>query len=95
MATDPSVISAIEAAVAEDPANSALRVRLGGLLLNAGRIDDALAQAEAVLRQEPDHLEALGLAVEAGTFLEDDRAPGWARLHGSLVGGLRPADPYV
>ncbi len=87
MATDPGVISAIEAAVAGDPANSALRIHLGGLLLGVGRMSEALAQAEAVLLEEPDHLEALGLAAEAGTILDDDRAPGWARLYGSLLGG--------
>jgi AAA+ superfamily predicted ATPase len=84
MATDPGVISAIEAAVAADPTNSALRIHLGGLLLGAGRTSEALAQAESVLLHEPDHVEALGLAAEAGTILDDDRAPGWTRLHGSL-----------
>jgi SpoVK/Ycf46/Vps4 family AAA+-type ATPase len=87
VAIDPEVIKAIEAAVAADPANAALRVHLGSLLLDAGRTDDALAQAEAVLVAEPDHLDALGLAAEAGLLLDDARAPGWARLHASLMGG--------
>ena len=59
VATDPGVIIAIEAAVAADPENAALRLHLGGLLLGAGRAREALAQAEAVLLKEPDQLEAL------------------------------------
>ena len=86
VATDPGVIIAIEAAVAADPENAALRLHLGGLLLGAGRAREALAQAEAVLLKEPDQLEALSLAAEAGMFLDDPRAPGWARLYGSLRG---------
>jgi SpoVK/Ycf46/Vps4 family AAA+-type ATPase len=86
VATDPSVIIAIEAAVAADPGNSALRVHLGALLLEAGRTRDALTQAEAVLVEEPDNVGALGLAAEAGLLLDDARAPGWARLHNSLTG---------
>lgn len=86
MAIDPEVISAIEAAVAADPDNSALRIHLGGLLLDAGRPAEALTHAETVLLDAPDDLGALGLAAEAGLLLDDARAPGWARLHASLTG---------
>jgi AAA+ superfamily predicted ATPase len=86
MATDPGVITAIETAVAADPGNSALRIHLGRLLLGAGRLPDALAQAEAVLIREPDNIEALGLAAQVGEILHDARAPGWRRLHDSLTG---------
>ncbi len=86
VATDPGVISAIEAAVAADPGNLALRVHLAGLLLGAERPADALSQAETVLLEEPDNVDALGLAAEAGMVLGDARAPGWTRLHTSLAG---------
>ncbi len=86
MATDPGVIRAIEAAVEADPGNAALRVHLGHLLLGAGRASEAVDQAEVVLQGEPDHLEALGLAAEAATTLNDPRAPGWVRLYESLGG---------
>jgi SpoVK/Ycf46/Vps4 family AAA+-type ATPase len=86
VATDPGVISAIEAAVEADPRNLALRVHLGALLLEAGRAEDALVQAEAVLAAEPDNIDALGVAAESGSLLDDARAPGWTRLHASLTG---------
>ncbi len=84
VAPEPNLISAIEAAVASDPGNSALRVHLGELLIEAGRPGDALNQAEAVLLGEPDHFEALGLAAKAGMVLKDARAPGWTLVHDSL-----------
>ena len=100
MAIDPEVISAIETAVAADPGNSALRLHLGGLLLGAGRPVDALAQAETVLGGEPDNIDALGLAADAGQLLGDARAPRWARLHASLArkdddGVARPPAPVA
>jgi AAA+ superfamily predicted ATPase len=100
VAIDPEVISAIETAVAADPGNSALRLHLGGLLLGAGRPVDALAQAETVLGGEPDNIDALGLAADAGQLLGDARAPRWARLHASLArkdddGVARPPAPVA
>jgi AAA+ superfamily predicted ATPase len=89
MAADPELIRAIETAVSADPGNSALRVHLAGLLVGAGRGQDALAQLELVLHAEPDHAAALGLAAQVGGALGDARAPGWRRLHESLTG---PAD---
>jgi len=92
MAPDPAVISALEAAVAADPDNPALRVHLGGLLSDAGRAGDALVQAELVLASAPDHLGALELAARAGAVLGDSRAAGWSRLFDSLSGqGTSPA----
>jgi len=88
VATDPEVIRAIEVAVVADPGNTALRIHLGGLLLDAQRADEALSQALIVLGEEPDHVDALGLAADAGTVLGDARAPGWARLQASLSGVL-------
>ena len=86
------MISAIEAAVAADPGNVALRLHLGELLLDAGRTDEALAHALTVLVEAPDHRDALRLAAEAGLLLDDPRAPGWARLHASLPDDPDPDD---
>ena len=87
VAIDPEVIQAIEAAVAADPGNSALRIPSRWTATRCRKVRDALTQAEAVLGAEPDqHVDALGLAAEAGLLLDDARAPGWARLHASLTG---------
>lgn len=91
MAPDPELLRAIEAAVAEDPDNTALRVHLAGLLIEANRHADALGHLELVLRTSPDHVDALGLAARAGDAMGDPRAPGWERLHISLSGP--PKDP--
>jgi AAA+ superfamily predicted ATPase len=88
MAPEPDVIRAIEAAVAAEPGNAALRIHLAGLLIDAGRLQDALGQLEAVLHAEPDQVEALGLAARVGKALGDPRAPGWRRMHESLSGPL-------
>ena len=85
MALDPDLIRGIETAVAADPENAALRVHLAGLLIEADRSSQALEHLEQVLRDHPDHLEALGLAAQAGEAVGDPRASSWARLHASLA----------
>jgi AAA+ superfamily predicted ATPase len=96
MAADDEVIRAIEMAVSADPGNFSLRVHLSGLLLGADRPRDALEQLEVVLNGEPDHLEALGLATQAGSALGDPRASGWRRLYASLSDrGSDAVDPAV
>jgi SpoVK/Ycf46/Vps4 family AAA+-type ATPase len=90
MAPNPAVIASIEASVASDPANFALRVHLADLLLDADRGQDALAQLEVVLQSQPDDIEALGLAGRAALIVGDPRAPGWKRLHQALTGS--PSD---
>jgi SpoVK/Ycf46/Vps4 family AAA+-type ATPase len=86
MPPDPDLFRALEAAVTADPTNAALRVHLAGLLLEADQPADALGHLELVLRDQPDHVEALGLAATAGGAIGDHRALGWARLHASLTG---------
>jgi SpoVK/Ycf46/Vps4 family AAA+-type ATPase len=86
VAADPDVIRAIELAVSADPENTSLRVHLAGLLMGVDRPTDALQQLDVVLKGEPDHVEALGLASQAGAEVSDPRAAGWARLHNSLLG---------
>lgn len=80
MESDDSVIRAVEAAVSAEPGNVALRVHLVNLLNEAGRFEDALGQVEIVLRDQPDHVEALQLAVRAGQSLGDARTSSWSRL---------------
>jgi SpoVK/Ycf46/Vps4 family AAA+-type ATPase len=96
MAPDPDLLRAMEAAVSSDPDNVALRVHVAGLLVDAGKPGDALGHLESALQRQPDHVEALRLAAQAGAAIDDPRAEGWARLHASLNGGASPdAAPSV
>ena len=64
MPTDPAVIAALEAAVAADPGNAALRLHLAGLL-----VDDeparTLAHCQQILADEPHRPDTLRLAARA------------------------------
>ena len=84
--TDSDVIRALELVVAAEPENTALRVHLADLLIEVGRSEEALAHLEGVLRNEPDHVEALGLATGVGAAVGDPRASAWGRLYQSLRG---------
>lgn len=91
VAPDPSVIAALEAAVAADPANAALRCHLATLLLGAGKAREALVHVERVLSSAPDNVEALGIAASAAEIAGDhSKAAAWRRLHDAL-GGAGPA----
>jgi predicted Zn-dependent protease len=61
MPVDPDVIAALEAVVDREPANLALALHLGELLLDAGRPADALAQSRRVLERAPADPSALEL----------------------------------
>jgi SpoVK/Ycf46/Vps4 family AAA+-type ATPase len=88
---DPSVIAALEAAVAADPLNPALRVHLATLLVMAGDPGRALEHAEAALAAAPDDTEALLAARDAARALGDEpRSQGYAER---LAGGERVALP--
>ncbi len=95
MATDPEVIRAIEASVSTEPDNVALRMHLAGLLIDAGRLEEALVHVEAVLHLEPDHGEALSMATFVGGTLGDPRVAGWSRLNDALRGSSSSANPPV
>lgn len=85
MPPDPSVIAALTAAVEQDRDNSALRLHLAGLLLDAERPQEALEQLGAVLASQPNHLEALRLAKTAAEAAGDTiRAHGYAQLYDAL-----------
>jgi SpoVK/Ycf46/Vps4 family AAA+-type ATPase len=58
-------IEAIYAAVEALPSDAALRRRLAGLLVGAGRPEEALVQAEELLRTSPTDAEGLAVAAEA------------------------------
>ena len=86
---DSSVIAAI-AAVQASPDNLALRVHLATLLAQAERWVESLEQAQTILAQQPDHLEALELATRAcETLGENERAESYRRLLKAL-GGKAP-----
>lgn len=91
MAPDPSVIAAMEAAVAAAPDDVALRAHLAGLLAQAGDHDGALAQAVALLALDPAHVAGLQVAAQAAAALgQADRAAGYHRLLDALGGAADP-----
>jgi tetratricopeptide (TPR) repeat protein len=66
-------LAELERAVAENPGYADLRCRLGGLLLEAGRIEEALGQLDHALRINPRYLEARLLVARARLELGDAR----------------------
>lgn len=83
MSADPSVIAALEAAVAADPSNAAIRIHLASLLVMAGDATRALEHPQAALAVTPDDPEALMAARDAAQALGDTtRASGYTRLLG-------------
>ena len=79
MQLPPSAIEALENAVAAAPDNLSLRVHLAGVLLDAGRPDEAATHSSYVLETVPAHPDALVLAERSARMLGDlDRA---AELH--------------
>jgi AAA+ superfamily predicted ATPase len=79
------VIAGLYAAVEALPADSALRVHLGQLLMAEGRSEEALRQAEEALRLTPSDSGALVLAADAAEAEAlTDRADEYRRLHDAL-----------
>jgi AAA+ superfamily predicted ATPase len=82
---DGSVTAALEAAVAADPANPALRVHLASLLVMCGDPRRALEHTQAALALRPDDPEALMVARDAARAVGDTaRADGYNRLVGAV-----------
>ncbi len=80
-----SVIAAMEAAVAADPDNPALREHLADLLLSAGRMDDAWTHATAGLGMAPANTKLLRVAADAGDATgRTDEAAGYRTLLNAL-----------
>ena len=71
---DPTVIAAIEAAVAADDRNVALRSHLAELLAEAGRHAEALGHAARVLQLEPGHPAALRVTATSSGALSGSGA---------------------
>jgi SpoVK/Ycf46/Vps4 family AAA+-type ATPase len=85
MAHVSSVIDALYAAVDASPGDSALRLHLARLLLDEGRAEDALLQAEEVLRASPADREALSVGADAAEQADlGERAAGYRRLLAAL-----------
>lgn len=78
---DPTVIAALERAVAEDPENPALRLHLAGLQVLSGDARRALGHAQRALAAAPADALALATARDAARALGDGlRAERYGRL---------------
>ena len=96
MATDPSIISAIAAAVEAGPDNVPLRLHLATLLLGADRPAEALEQCVVVLGRQPDSREALKMAADAAFKTGDTvRAISYGRLLDALGASLLDGPDFV
>ena len=96
MATDPSIISAIAAAVEASPDNVPLRLHLATLLLGADRPAEALEQCVVVLGRQPDSREALKMAADAAFKTGDTvRAISYGRLLDALGSSLLDGPDFV
>ncbi len=81
MPIDQTVIAALLSATEKDPENVALRLHLASLLLDSGRIEEALRHCAIILESQPDHIEALDYAARAAEAIGDaKRAEGYRRL---------------
>jgi len=81
MPVDPSVISAMSAAVDADPDNVGLRLHLISLFAGAGQSSAVLDHCAILLAKEPDNVEALGFAAKAAEATGDaDKAQRYGRL---------------
>ena len=96
MATDPSIISAIAAAVEATPDNVPLRLHLATLLLGADRPAEALEQCVVVLGRQPDSREALKMAADAAFKTGDTvRAISYGRLLDALGASLLDGPDFI
>ncbi|WP_275002436.1 AAA family ATPase [Promicromonospora iranensis] len=84
------VIDALLVALTADPANHAVRAHVARLFAEAGRPDEALTHATAVLAAVPDHVEALRTAADAARALGDETK---AASYGRLADALTPVNP--
>lgn len=86
MSVDESVLRGLEAALAAEPTNVALRLHLAGLLVMGGDPGRALEHAQKVLESRPDDPDALMTARDAARALGDGaRADGYERLLRTVV----------
>jgi SpoVK/Ycf46/Vps4 family AAA+-type ATPase len=94
MPVDPSVIAALEAALAAAPEADAVRVHLAELLVQAGRFDDALSHAVRVIGSNPGDVAALRVGSTAAEGLgQHEQATTYRRIADAMSGGDAPAPP--
>lgn len=78
----------MRSAVDADPTNTAVRMHLVDLLLQAAEHHEALRHVQAVLGQRPDDVDALAAgAVAAEAAGQPDQATAYRRLRDALTGG--------
>lgn len=91
MAND-GVIAALEAALAADPSADDVRLHLAGLLVDAGRAEEAVAHVGSLLAGAPDDVAVLRLAARACSGAGDeDKAARYRRMADALSGGAASA----
>ena len=94
MQLPPSAIDALEKAVASSPDNLSLRVHLAGVLLDAGRADEAAKHSGHVLEADPAHPDALVLAERSARMLGDlDRAEELHSRRQEIAGDVEDPTP--
>lgn len=93
MPADPTAIAAIEAAVAADETNVALRSHLAELLAEAGRHAEALGHAARVLQLEPGHAGALRVTATSSAALSSAAAGSDRDGSGGSDGGAAGPEP--
>ena len=82
MSVDQSILKALESALSNDPENSALRLHLAALHLEAGQPAEALLHYTHILERQPDHLEALPNAAKAAEAIGNTaKAESYRRLY--------------
>src|SRR5947207_3294676 len=72
--TDPTVLEALESAVAAAPDNDSLRFYLCDLLIAAGKPSRALQLCAELLNRKPDHAEAIAKVAQASIALRPAEA---------------------
>ena len=93
--SDPNVLKLVEAAVAAQPDNRALRLHYAQLLLDEGQAEASHREAKTILDSDPTHIEALTVAAHAAHANGDEEtATGYRNLLAVLkpTAGGRPPD---
>jgi AAA+ superfamily predicted ATPase len=93
VAFDPSVLSVLQRAVADDPRDVGLRAHLAELLAAAGDDDEAVRHARQVLVDQPDHLPMLRLLAATCARLGDPMAAAYERMAVALGSTDEPLAP--
>lgn len=90
MSSDDSLLRSLYKAVESAPQDVALRVHLAGLLLGAGRRDDAVAQLAAVLQLDPANTQASRMMSQALAPKPADDGFDWLAAENELRDAVPP-----